>query len=204
MGVKERRKREKENLRQEILDAARELFVNEGYENVSMRKLAERIEYSPTTIYLYFKDKAELLYQLTEETFAKLAQRLEEIKQKGGDPLDCLRLGCLAYVHFGLKHPDHYRVTFVLPLDHLIPEDSEYGFEGSMGERAFAFLVEIVGECAARKLIRTESAEMTAQALWAALHGITSLLITHKDFPWAPKEKLIEHLVDTLIGGLKA
>ncbi len=204
MGVKERRKREKENLRQEILDAARELFVNEGYESVSMRKIAEKIEYSPTTIYLYFKDKAELLHQLTEETFAKLVQRLEQIKEKGGNPMECMRQGCLAYIHFGLKHPDHYRVTFILPLDHLIPEDSEHGFEGSMGERAFAFLVEIVAECATHGLIRTPSVEMTAQALWATLHGITSLLITNKDFPWAPKEMLIEHLVDTLIAGLKA
>ena len=57
MGVKERRAREKEQLRRQIIAAARELFVNEGYENVSMRKIADKIEYSPTMIYLYFKTR---------------------------------------------------------------------------------------------------------------------------------------------------
>jgi len=69
MGSKQRREREKEALRQDILDAARELFVEEGYDNVSMRRVAEKIEYSPTTIYLYFEDKASLLYAICEETF---------------------------------------------------------------------------------------------------------------------------------------
>ena len=68
MGVHERRAREKKELRQEILDAARDLFLREGYENVSMRKIAEKIEYSPTTIYLYFQDKADLLDCICEET----------------------------------------------------------------------------------------------------------------------------------------
>src|SRR5262244_2221370 len=74
MGVMERRIREKQALRQEILDAARELFVTEGYENVSMRKVAERIEYSPTTIYLYFKDKADLHDCICEETLGRLVE----------------------------------------------------------------------------------------------------------------------------------
>jgi len=73
MGVQERRAREKKELRQEILDAARDLFVREGFENVSMRKIAEKIEYSPTTIYLYFQDKADLLDCICEETFEGIA-----------------------------------------------------------------------------------------------------------------------------------
>ena len=72
MGTKERRAREKEQLRQQILLAARELFVNEGYENVSMRKIANKIEYSPTTIYLHFKDKADLLDSVCKETLLNL------------------------------------------------------------------------------------------------------------------------------------
>ena len=70
MGTTERRARAKQLLRGEILDAARELFIKHGYENVSMRKIAEKIEYSPTTIYLYFHDKSEILHTLCEETFA--------------------------------------------------------------------------------------------------------------------------------------
>src|ERR1051325_9122200 len=107
MGTQQRRAREKEALRQEILDAARELFAKEGYENVSMRKVAEKIEYSPTTIYLYFESKADLLYFICEETFAKLHKKMESLNEGCDDPLDCLRKGMRAYIEFGLRHPNH-------------------------------------------------------------------------------------------------
>src|SRR5262244_3371194 len=100
MGVKERKLRQKKFLRQEILNAASKLFVKEGYENVSMRRIAEKIEYSPTTIYLYFKDKAELLENVCQETFARLSSHLRRILGQPGDPVGRLKRGLLAYVHF--------------------------------------------------------------------------------------------------------
>src|SRR5215471_2936289 len=109
MGVRERRARQKRYLRQEILDAASELFVRDGFESVSMRRIADRIEYSPTTIYLYFKDKAELLEQVCTETFSRLRQVLVRIEELPGDPLERLRRGLMAYVKFGLENPHHYR-----------------------------------------------------------------------------------------------
>src|SRR5437667_7503849 len=106
MGVKERRARQKKFLRQEILDAASELFVRDGYENVSMRRIADKIEYSPTTIYIYFKDKAELLEQVCKETFGRLVQRLSKIMEQPGDPVERLKRGLIAYIEFGLANPD--------------------------------------------------------------------------------------------------
>src|SRR5208283_4116639 len=108
MGLTERRERQKLALRQEILTAARELFAKEGYENVSMRRIAEKIEYSPTTIYLYFRDKDELLHEMCAETFALLTRKLNKILGAEGDPVEKLRMGLKAYVEFGLKHPNHY------------------------------------------------------------------------------------------------
>src|ERR1043165_1042301 len=93
MGVAERKSRQKENTRQEILDAARDLFVHDGYENVSMRKIAEKVEYAPGTIYLYFKDKAEILDTLCEQTFEKLRARMDAIRRDPGDPVEGLRRG---------------------------------------------------------------------------------------------------------------
>src|SRR2546422_1401284 len=98
MGVQERRARQKEGVREEILDAARTLFVKEGYEHVSIRKIAEKIEYAPGTIYLYFHDKAEILDRICEETFSKLAQRMHAINQDPANPLDGLRRGLRTYV----------------------------------------------------------------------------------------------------------
>src|SRR5271156_2551270 len=116
MGVKERKARQKKFLRQEILDAASELFVREGFENVSMRRIADKIEYSPTTIYLYFKDKAELLESVCHETFGRLSQRLAKIMDQPGDPVERLKRGLVAYIEFGIENPHHYRATFMMPI----------------------------------------------------------------------------------------
>lgn len=202
MGSKERRERAKENLREQIMDAARELFVSEGYESVSMRKIADKIEYSPTTIYLYFKDKTDLLVQLCDETFARLGERLERIRQKQEDPLLALREAARAYVKFGLQHPNHYKIVFITPLQQEV-DDERYAFEGSMGERTFNYLRECVSACVEQKKFRPVDVETTSQALWAAMHGVTSLLVAHADFPWVSREKLIDQVIDTMIKGLE-
>src|SRR5438270_12124574 len=116
MGVKERRARQKKYLRQEILDAASEIFVRDGYEDVSMRRIADKIEYSPTTIYIYFKDKADLLEQVCKETFAGLVQKLSKILEQPGEPIERLQHGLLAYIELGLEDPHPYRATFMMPI----------------------------------------------------------------------------------------
>lgn len=202
MGSKQRREREKEALRQDILDAARELFVNEGYENVSMRRVAEKIEYSPTTIYLYFEDKASLLYAICEETFAGLAKRQEAITRTGDDPIDILRRSCRAYVDFGLKYPNHYKLTFINHPQH--PRDEKRHLrEESMGMKAYGNLRSNVEACIKAKKFRETDVEAVTQMMWAGGHGITSLLISMPDFPWVKRTDLIDLMIDTLIAGLR-
>jgi len=203
MGVKERRARQKRFLRQEILDAASELFVRDGYENVSMRRIADRIEYSPTTIYLYFKDKNELLEQVCRETFARLVQRLSKIMEQPGDPVERLKGGLLAYIHFGLENPHHYRATFMM----VLPEEfdrKKLKAEDGPGMQAYAFLTRGLAECIKAGKMPALDVELGTQVLWAGVHGITSLLIVHKQFPWASHEKVIHAMVNTLVGGLTA
>ncbi|HKA17115.1 MAG TPA: TetR/AcrR family transcriptional regulator [Blastocatellia bacterium] len=203
MGSKQRREREKEALRQDILDAARELFVHEGYENVSMRRVAEKIEYSPTTIYLYFEDKASLLYAICEETFAGLCKRMETIRKAGDDPVESLRRGCRAYVDFGLQYPNHYKLTFINHPQH--PRDEKRQLrEESMGMKAYGNLRAGVEACIKAKQFRETNVEAVTQMMWAGGHGITSLLISMPDFPWVNKDELIDLMIDTLIDGLRA
>lgn len=198
MSVKERRQREKENLRQVIMDAAREMFAAEGYHSVSMRKIADKIEYSPTTIYLYFKDKNELLRQICEETFAKLGRKLETIGKKQGKNLEGLRAGLRAYVEFGIKHPKHYEVTFMLPLT----EDLGGEFEGSLGQRSFEYLRAGVADCMATGEIKKGDVDLISQTLWAGIHGVTSLLVGHEGFPFVNKKVLVDSVIDTMLKGL--
>ncbi len=202
MGTKQRREREKKALRQNIMDAARELFVKEGYDNVSMRRVADKIEYSPTTIYLYFEDKASLLYAICEETFAKLAKRMEAITLKGDEPIEALRRGCRAYVDFGLKYPNHYKLTFINHPQHP-GDDKRHLREESMGMKAYGNLRAGVQACIQAKRFRTTDVEAVTQMIWAGGHGITSLLISMPDFPWAKKSELIDLMINTLIDGLR-
>ena len=202
MGPKARREREKEQLRQEILDAARELFLKEGYENVQMRRIAEKIEYSPTTIYLYFENKADLLFAVCEETFAKLYKKLAAIYEKYDDPVERLRIGGRAYVEFGLKYPNHYRVTFINHPQLSVGKE-HYLRDGSMGMQAYDQMRKQVARCVELNLFRETDVEAISQTLWAVLHGVTSLLITKPDFPWVKKEKLIDLTVNCAIDGLR-
>lgn len=202
MGVKERKERQKENLRQEILDAASEMFATEGYANVSMRKIADKIEYSPTTIYLYFKDKNDLLNQICEETFGSLYQKVSAIQNKSKNPLECLRKGARAYIEFGLEHPNHYELTFITPIMEYLGEDV-HPYEGSMGERTFNFLRSQVADCVAGGYLKKGDVDVMSQTIWAAMHGLTSILIGHTDFPFAEKSKLIDCLTETLIKGMQ-
>jgi AcrR family transcriptional regulator len=201
MGVQERRAREKKELRQEILDAARDLFVREGFEHVSMRKIAEKIEYSPTTIYLYFQDKADLLDCLCEETLARLVRKQAQIDQSVSDPLERLKLSLRSYIEFGLKHPNHYQVSFMM--SGLFDDPDRAVRSRAMGEKAFDHLRQGLAHCVQQQLITVVDIETTAQALWAAIHGLTSLLIAKPRFPWVDRERLIDALVENAINGLR-
>src|SRR5437763_2620283 len=90
MGIKERQERDREAVRRSILDAARELFVSEGYQNVSMRKIAERIEYSPAAIYGYFESKDDIFFALAEEGFRLLGHPDDPDRQRQLDTLSDL------------------------------------------------------------------------------------------------------------------
>jgi AcrR family transcriptional regulator len=200
MGTAERRERHRQSLRREILDAAGQLFVDEGFEAVTMRKVADRIEYSPTTIYLYFRDKEELLQTICEETFAGLTRRLNRLHAKHLAPVAFLREGLRVYVKFGLEHPAPYTLTFSRGPRGL----AGYGYETSVGKQAFEHLREAVAACVRHGDLRTPGVDASAQALWAAVHGLVSLLIAQKDFPFVASRTLIDHTIDTMLTGLEA
>jgi AcrR family transcriptional regulator len=200
VATRNRLQADKENLRQEIMDAAREMFVAEGYEHVSMRKIAEKIGYSATTIYLYFRDKNDLLHQICEQTFARLAQNIKAINGLSDNPLEKLRSGLREYVYFGLKHPSQYEIVFITPL----PVNVESNFEESNGRVAFDTMRTVIGECVAANLLKSDDVELISQTLWAGIHGVTALLIQHGGFPFVDRERLVDSVIDTLIAGIKA
>jgi AcrR family transcriptional regulator len=205
VGVRQRRARQKSLLRQEILDAARDIIIRDGYEGLSMRKVAQKIDYSPTAIYLHFKDREELLFSACEEAMAGLVRELQAVTEKHTDPLVALRSGLRRYVEFGLANPQQYAVTFMVPQrPGALPSlEAKYRDAESMGMRAFAFLPRILAEAARQKKIAKVDVEVAGRALWAGVHVITSLLIGKPLFDWGVKDRVIDQVIDILVGGLK-
>ena len=198
MGIVERREREKEGVRRKILDAAQELFATEGYDRVTMRRVAEAIEYSPTTIYLHFKDKNELVHELCQQNFTRLVQALGT-SQAPGDPIDGIRAMGMGYARFGLTYPNHYRFMFLTPFgpDH---QPSE------AGQQAFQLLRDAVARGVAAGRFRLNDVDTVAQILWSSLHGAVSLLITYGEkFPCSPAvPDLVEQVAENTMRGLLA
>lgn len=204
MGISERREREKTAVRDRILDAARDLFANQGYEAVTMRQIAQRIEYTPTAIYFHFKDKQSLLTELCSREFLKFAgvfQHLGTIRE----PLLRLQLMARAYVEFGLQNPNQYRWMFMTPHPPLREEDIIIR-KGNPAEDAYAFLRTTVGECFISGHMRPEykDPELVSQMLWSSIHGVVALHIAmaHDDwFQWRKPQITSAELVETVLRG---
>jgi len=193
----------KEEFRREILAAAREIFSSDGYGNFSMRKLARRIGYSPTTIYLYFKDKDEILFCLCEELYVELYQTILKIEGANTDLLTTLRKVLLAYVSFGLANPEQYRVAFFTNPS-VYGSPAAYLENDTMSRRAYFHYRDLVAACSAAGILISMDADTLAQVLWAGVHGIVSAALHTRDFPLADPAVLAEVMVTGLLAGLGA
>ncbi len=195
MGVTERREREREEVRTKILDAARDLFMSEGYDKVTMRRIAEAIEYSPTAIYLHFEDKDDLVLALCRQDFGKLLAAFQGAPRPA-DPVERLRALGRAYGRFGLENPNHYRFMFMTLMkpDHR-PEPTDPGF------LSFDVLRSAVTEAIETGAFRKGDVDAVSQVLWASVHGAVALLISLREDCWPrpPVEDLVEQTVDASI-----
>jgi AcrR family transcriptional regulator len=194
-----RRERLKNELREEILAAARDLFVKEGYQSVSMRKISDRVGCASGTIYLHFEDKEAILRAICLETFAKLDKRMEAILWDSDDPLERLRRGGRAYAQFALDHPHHYLLTFGAVGG--APYRSEETRKA--GSSSFDCLRNSVRLCIEAGQLRFSDAEVVAQSLWSSLHGLVMLLIAKPGFPFVEQNRLIDSVLDITIEGIR-
>ena len=185
MGVKERREREKSETRDKILDAARELFVTEGYEGVSMRKVADKIEYSPTAIYVHFADKQELFRELCHQDYARLAEVFQS-SAISTDPIERIRQIGAIYIDFGMRYPNHYKFMFMTPHPPHEPDEVDREMMGNPERDAYAFLKWAVQQAIDAECFQEEfcDAELVSQTLWASVHGVISLQIAKGTDPW--------------------
>lgn len=172
MGIVARKEKQKQEIRQLILDASMKLFVEEGFSHVSVRKIAERIQYSPTTLYLYFKDKNEILFHCCESGFEKMLEQNRSLALIG-NPLERLHQMGINYLNFGLTNPEYYDLMFIQ--DAPMARINEMGEGWSSGDQALEFLKIIIKEAMDKDLLIPAKVETVALAVWGMVHGLVSL-----------------------------
>jgi AcrR family transcriptional regulator len=185
----------------EILGAARALFLEHGVENVTTRQIACRVGISQTALYVYFKNKEEILDKLVAATLESLIAILKAVESKGGDPIDSLRASFRAYVHFAIEHPDEFRLIFTLR-DRRRVEGICIG-ECPLAASLLTGLQSRIEQGVASGALRDlKDPSGVAQSVWASMHGLVSLLIAYPNVEWIETERLIELHIEMLLNGL--
>lgn len=190
MGIAERKEQEKSEMKGLILKTAMNLFLDKGFENITIRNIAEKIEYSPATIYLYFKNKDEILYTLRSEGFEKLYEhQISSLKLK--DPLKRLHRHGEAYIQFALENPEYYDLMFMMrgPAKEM-PEINNC----NIGLKSYELLKTNVKECMGTGLFPRTNIDVAAFSLWSYVHGIASLIIRGRGIMF-PEER-IKYIVE--------
>jgi AcrR family transcriptional regulator len=191
------REQARENVRQAILDATRELFAKDGLAGVSMRGVADRIGYTPRTIYLYFSDKDDLLSELIEEDVGRLADRLEATAAQETDPRLRVDAVALEYVKFGVENPHAYEAIF-LRRSHPLSREAAKLKRHVQGQRMLDALFRVVQESG--RVAEGADLHLVSQALRCALHGVTSLLVLGRTLPGVKWEAVVTHIVAGVVG----
>jgi AcrR family transcriptional regulator len=199
----DRRERERAEFREDVLAAARKIVLEEGFDGLTMRKIADAIEYAPGTIYLYFESRDAIAFELCRAGFEQFYAALAPASAKA-DPLERFAELGRRYVDFGLENPETYRLIFM--------EDPKYtsaGFQeqaeadDSPGHQALGILVGIFDELRAQKRLKSSADSLVlAETIWAAVHGIVSLKITCHGHPQASAEELLQSMLASLAAGL--
>ncbi len=202
MGIIERKERDKQEMRLKILETAQQIFIEEGFEKASIRAIADRIEYSPATIYLYFKDKNELFFAVHELGFEKLLEEMTKAIEGINDPVEELRQRGFAYMKFAFENPEMYDLMFIqnAPMDSMKESDS-----WTCGQLCLSLLFESIQRCIQANLIKINDVNIAAMSIWSFMHGLVSLKIRNRfdKFGNVNIDQLITGSVEQMIQLLK-
>lgn len=182
MGVKERKERNKQEMRERILQSAHNLFLDRSFEEISIRHIAEAIEYSPATIYLYFRDKNEIFYALQGEAFKVFNSFVADVSAITDS---FARLSKLAekYLEFCFAHPKYYTIMYIMESPKNNDENSENWKEGA---RTLAFLESILHECQQQGRFKNQEIKSLAFMIWGFMHGMCSLALRNRMQVYSP------------------
>ena len=178
IGTAERKAKEKEELKSLILRAAKKLFVEKGIAQTTIRNIAHEIEYSVGTVYVYYKDKNDILHELHTQGFKQLGGNMKVLFNVA-DPLERLKALGRVYLQFALENPDMYDLMFSMkaPMDFL---DSVHQEDWNEGKATFDVLLSTVAQCMEKGLFKGHDLEPLSFAIWSMVHGMASLHIAQR------------------------
>ena len=196
--------------REEIIAAAKALFLEEGVRATTMRRLADRVGVSAPALYLYFKDKDAILIELCDRIFSRLLARIEEIEREPLPACQRLRRMGEAYIRFALENPDEYRIMFLETATTPEPirftghrtDPSDLSQPGAKGGMVFSKIVQVYEAIAREGIELPHPAVTCAELSFLACHGLVAALIAEPDFPWSDRETLIRGMVDVSVQGV--
>jgi AcrR family transcriptional regulator len=196
-----RRRRDPETVRRAILAAARQLFVREGYSNVSMRKIAERTDYSAAAIYLYFAGKDAIFYALAAEGFARLRDALA-VPVADADPLLALEQRVWRHFEFSTRQPEYFWLMFV---DRSVPRLSRQWAQLARTPESDAEGANLVRACVAAGLLPAgTNAGAAFQVLTSAVLGAAVARLSGRFRSRDEAETLARDTLRAVIAGLRA
>jgi AcrR family transcriptional regulator len=203
MGIKERQEREREAVRRAILDAARDLFVRDGYQNVSIRKIAERIEYSPAAIYGYFPSKDDIFFALAEEGFRLLhGDRASYTALESLPPLERIRVIFSRLYQYSCEHPQYFALMFV---DRSVPRISREYERFSFAREIKAHLLAHVRECITTGVFRSDlQPDVAFRLLTMGIVGVAVMRLGDRLGAGENAEDLAKDMLDVTIAGLQS
>lgn len=189
------------DLRRVILDQSRTLLLEHGFDRISMRKIAQAVGCSATSIYLYFKNKDALLHALIEEGFERMYQLLSTLELSEFDPLRRIKLLCRGFIDFGLENPEYYEIMFQLHPKHM----ERYPVEKfRKARRNIDLIMHQIVEGNQQGIFYVQDARVVANVILATLHGGVSLLNAGRVDSRVGQESFIETIIASVMAGLKS
>ena len=199
MTIEDRRDREKLQMKKLILQAAARIIVTDGYDKLSIRKIANQIEYSPAIIYHYFSNKDEILSQILRQGYQNLMSALGEGQTQAGSPETRLKNLTIKYIDTALENPEQF-LAVQLNKSPEVQEFTAYLFEGAAEEKpALTILAKAIEEICAEQNLPSNEIEMTAQIIAASTLGFITKLILEKDIGVNQRKQLIDRFTETVV-----
>ena len=187
--------------RAEILEAAERIFVAEGYEGATIRRIADEVGVSSTALYMHFHDKSCILAEICERTYRSLLATNSEIAERPLDAAVRTRMMLEAYMRWGLEHPNAYQLVYCgsSPVAQPLPAGT-----AELSRQCYETFAGVVREVAAGGRLRTGGAAAAGQVLWMACHGVVALMTSRPNFEWANRDELMQVTLDGMLHGLVA